>query len=339
MNKKQIILPTFVEPLLLEIYFSNYVKYKKDVDRLVLLYNSPREPKKLNSYPGRHAQDAKILEDILKKYQIQNYVVKDVGLYNGDIGGLYKSGILYILEDGYDTYFDEVDNWWLNNDFQDAFNMLGQFDMVSGEKNLLFDKENLIKFNEKNGLHHLGPELYMSHITKFVKGDILKGLDMEFSAPKRPVDFDNLVNVKQKPFYERKGMCLDTFEYIDIQIYTKSDKIRLFNRKNWIVPDDFYPHLQNFNFSKIFLFHLIGSCNLYYARLCDSVPDSDYYKKILIHGPRSKFNLAFLFQMLNLLETKGVVFDVCNYKKSLLPLVNQEFNSSNQLDDFINLII
>jgi len=222
----QVIVPLYNDPLQCELYFSNYAKYKKQhVDRLIILVSSsysmfmePTDP--------IYVQNMNHLHELLERLEINVY--KIVHSQPHSHGGMFNEVLEDIKNPNYHCFFDEQDAYWLNDNFNEFVGMLSELDMIGGGKGEFTDW-NTKKFNATFGVNHNeNRSLYTLHLPEFLSNRIIAKID-DFDAKMANT---NIVDFGMREIitntYTQENIFFDTFQYINLQVFKKTDKIKLY---------------------------------------------------------------------------------------------------------------
>jgi len=274
----QIILMTVLEPLLVELYFNNFAKYKqKYIDRIVIITN-PLYVDEFDVYMQNYVKktDSENVELLhanliktLEKYNIKNYIIDKNNTWGMLPGPMLHKNVSYITDDLYDvTFIDEHDAFWLNDDFNQFINDTRfKYDMIAGIKGPIFDNSTMFddikKFNDKYKKSY--EMLYLCHLPPFIKTSILKNLDLKFDYTDKQ-DYSDDLDINENI----KNWQLDCLQYINWQIYKKSDKVKFIPYETWDgnfrKRFDALPNITE-NLDEKCLFHISFASHLLKARL------------------------------------------------------------------------
>lgn len=228
----QVIVPLYNDPLQCELYFRNYVKYKKQhVDRLIILVSSSYSMLMEPTDP-RYVQNTNHLHELLERLEIN--VHKIVHSQPRIHGGMFNEVLEDIKNPNYHCFFDEQDSYWLNDNFGEFVGMLSELDMIGGGKSQYPHWFDIKKFNATFGVNHNeNRSLYALHLPEFLSNRIIAKID-DFDAiargnvlTNRELGLDTTI-LSGKEEFVRENIFFDTFQYINLQVFKKTDKIKLY---------------------------------------------------------------------------------------------------------------
>lgn len=219
----QLIVPLYNDQLMCELFFRNYAKYKKQhVDRLIILvssaysmYMKPNDP--------RYIQNLNYLYELLDKLEIDVHkVVTSTPIGHGD---MFNAVIDDIKNPDYHCFFDEQDAYWLNDNFGEFVNMLSSIDLIGGGKSV-YSNFDIKQFNSIFGVNHDEKKyLWRLHLPEFLSNRVIAQID-DFDARFRLGVNPNDIGLND--ITTEQNMLFDTFQHINLQIFKKTDKIKLY---------------------------------------------------------------------------------------------------------------
>jgi hypothetical protein len=328
--KLQVIVPIYPDPLLCQLYFRNYLKYKHQyVDRLIIIIHSiairnrvlknenDEIIRKLGYDAEQYNKHIQEIDQILLDLGITNYVIK---LYNdgGGHGEMFDVTINEIRDENYHTLFDEQDAYWLNDNFKDYVDELDHLDLIGGMKSrikYLETHDQLEKFNKRFGVNH-NNQLFTLHLPEFLSNRIIKQIE-NFSGKQGVVDVETYAN--EDDIKETKNVFFDTFQTLNLNIYKKTDKVKLISDLVWDVIDDVYKKKASINFDDYVVFHLGHAGAVSYMTFFELCDDEDLKQHLPVvfcpvASPRYQVRFGFLYQTLD--HINGFKY-VENYKKNM----------------------
>lgn len=273
-TKLQVIVPILVDPLLCQLYFRNYVKYKhRYVDRLIILIQSNVLQRRFYktdengelitiSCDGECFENNLIeLKRLLRELNIDNYIIKSDIMSSGH-GDMFSAAIDEIKDENYHTLFDEQDAYWLNDNFLEIYNQINEYDLIGGGRSdfsipYMGNRQYIEKLNEKFKLNHTRDFLCSLWLPEFLSNRILKKID-NFSGRSGTV---NVKNYYDGPS-ESETVGLETFQPLNVEVYTKTDKVKIYmDRDEWDValPLADREWKKEINFDKYILYHALAS--------------------------------------------------------------------------------
>lgn len=290
-TKLQVIVPIFIDPLLCQLYFRNYVKYKhRYVDRLIILIQSNvlrrsfhktdecKEIIDVSCVGECFEKNLVELKRLLRELNIENYIIKS-DLTTGIHGNMFLAAIDEIKDENYHTLFDEQDAYWLNDNFGEICNQLNEYDLIGGGRSdfsipYMGNRHYIEKLNEKFKLNHTRDFLCSLWLPEFLSNRILKKID-NFSGN------SGVLNVRS--FYddsaEDETIGLETFQPLNVEVYTKTDKVKIYmDQDEWDValPLADRKWKKEINFDKYILYHSLASrilaCSMFFNHY-----DQEYY--------------------------------------------------------------
>jgi hypothetical protein len=289
----QSILPCLTDPLLCELFFKNYIKYKNNIDKLLIV---------VNHLPGFdyniYQKQLNELVNLIKELDVKNYKLLDIGYAYGHHAHIFSSVINDIKDPLYHCYFDEQDSFLVNNSFSDKVKLLDNIDLIGCERTYFIKSENINCFNEKYNVKHNG-SLYTLHLPQFLSNRIIKKID-DLSFDQRSIDIKSIDDV----IHSNGDQCfLDTFQYINLQVYKKTDQIKIYDYKDWCVSDSIYEN-KNINFDTKFIYHAQASRLLMLAQLFHEKTDQEMesFLRDISLVMYYEVNLNFYYQALEYLK-------------------------------------
>lgn len=277
--KLQVIVPIYPDPLLCQLYFRNYVKYKQQyVDRLIIITKSqPIHSRTVNDENGNvircinydlddHKKHLIELQELLTELKVKNYTIKYCDV-NDEHGVMFHTAMEEIYDENYHTFFDEQDAYWLNDNFKQIADQLNEFDLIGGVKSRIdyLDKpEHLEKFNKKFGVNHKN-QLFTLHLPEFLSNRIIKQIE-NFSGKSNGVA-DPRIYCDEKDMAKIKTICLDTFQTLNINIYKKTDRVKLIPESTWDMIDALENKKYPPDYENYILYHLSGSSSVVWMTL------------------------------------------------------------------------
>jgi hypothetical protein len=328
--KLQVIVPIYPDPLLCQLYFRNYLKYKhKCVDRLIIIVHSAAiRNRVLKNENGeiirkwgydteQYNKHIREIDQILLELGITNYVIKLYG-DGGGHGEMFDVAINEIRDVNYHTLFDEQDAYWLNDNFKQYVDELNHLDLIGGMKSrikYLESSDQLEKFNKRFGVNH-NNQLFTLHLPEFLSNRIIKQIE-NFSGKQGVVDVETYAN--EDDIKETKNVFFDTFQTLNLNIYKKTDKVKLISDLVWDVIDDVYKKKTSINFDDYVVFHLghAGSVSyMTFFELCDFDDLKQHLPVVCCPAasPRYQVRFAFLYQAIDRI---GGFKYITNYKKNM----------------------
>ena len=326
-TKLQVIVPIFPDPLLCQLYFRNYIKYKhKYVDRLfIIIYSTPirnRVMKDANNEIIRrigydmetYRKHIEEIKQLLSQLNITNYDIKcyDEG---GGHGEMFHVALNEIYDSDYHTLFDEQDAYWLNDNFKQYVDQLNHLDLIGGIKSripYLETPDQLDKFNKRFGTNHVN-QLFTLHLPEFLSNRVIKQIK-NFSGKQNNIDprtYADNVDVNT--------VFLDTFQTLNLDIYKITDKVKLIPYLEWDLIEDFYKKKPSINFDDYVLCHLghAGSIAfMTFFEMCE-MDDMNQHLSLICRqsaNPRYEVRFGFLYQAMD--RISGFKY-ITPYKKNM----------------------
>lgn len=354
------------DPLLCELYFRNYAKYKnRYIDHLYIVLSpfdvihkdTVAEYELKNKIVRDHTIDDfvlthRIYNELAKEHEHKNNLLvkllAELNINNYDIipqdhGYLHSHMICTGMQaarcaDAH-IVIEEQDAYWLNDNYKQYLDMLEDFDIIGAKKGV-HPKIDVQKFNKKyNRSHPVLEDLYALHLPEFLSNRIVKQTE-HFSGMNGPIpakDMD-VVDVLRDGNDDTSFLFFDTFQNINLEMYKKTDKTKFFNSAEsraeigidspWSVVSEFMYKLQTTN-------TIIGS---------------NYDDKVVYHTGELR-NLAFA--NLSTAHSKDKAYDLlkdyavvnldhldfakelrCNFYYQSLATLNTLYNKNNYLSNF-----
>lgn len=345
--KLQVIVPCFLEPLLCQLYFRNYAKYKNQhVDRLIILIGKHASTNFLmsssdHSHWSKEYRDKIFdelicdLKNLLAELNINNYTIIDTV---GDVehGIIFDAAIDYIQDENYHTLFDEQDAYWLSDTmFKNYGSMLQQYDVVGGIKspmNYLDTPERVQKFNKRFGVNHDLNYIPILFLPEFVSNSVIK--KMEFISGKScgfvdPTEFCDVNDVT--PAGQTLG--LDTFQLFNLEVFKKTAKINVCIENVWDIRNDLQNGLVS-NYDGYVLYHafasrLLASQGFWCDFLINHIEITEKYLTQMVGTTAWSLRNCIYYQALDLLPPSFK--HKANYLKNydLFGNIRPEFNLKN----------
>jgi len=291
----QSILPCLTDPLLCDLFFKNHIKYKKNIDRFLIVVNHlPDFETEL------YKSQLNELVNLLKKLDVKNYKIIDIGYGCGHHALTFSSVIKEIKDSQYHCFFDEQDCYVVNNSFFNKVNLLDTIDLIGCEKSCFLKSESVNEFNQKyNVRHNNNKGLYSLHLPQFLSNRIIKKID-DLSFDQRCLFIKSIID---KPDFTEENYFFDTFQYINLQVYKKTDKIKIYDYKDWCVNDSIYQK-QNINFDAKFLYHAQASRLLTHTKLFIDKTEEEMLSFLndISFVSYYEVNLNFYYQVLDYLK-------------------------------------
>lgn len=331
----QVILMTVLEPLLVELYFRNFAKYKqKYVDRIVIITN----PLYVDSFDvfmenyvnGTDSENVKLLHlnlvKTLEKYNIKNYIIDKNNMWGLLPGKILNKNVNYITDESYDvTFIDEHDAFWMNDNYNTFVeDTRFKYDMIGGIKGPIFNHDtmhdDIKKFNKKYQKNY--DMLYLCHLPSFIKTNILQHLDIKFDYTDKQ-DYSDDVDIIEYI----KNWQLDCLQYINWQIYKKSNSVNFIPFETW--DGNFRKKLDNLpniteNLDEKCLFHISFASHLLKTKLFLNNTEEELIK-IYNEYPDIIFSRDVAFNLLNQ-TLKYVDFEYKNTYLSNFEILNKHYN-------------
>lgn len=327
----QIVLMTVLEPLLIELYFRNFVKYKqKYVDRIIIitnpLYVDEFDVFMENYVKGTDSKNVQLLHlnlvKTLEKYNIKNYIIDKNNMWGLLPGQILNKNVNYITDESYDvTFIDEHDAFWMNDNYNTFVeNTKFKHDMICGIKGPMIDVESVEKFNKKYQKNY--EMLYLCHLPTFIKTSMFKDLDLKFDYTDKQNYLDDLdINANME------NLHLDCFQYINWQIYKKSNNVNFIPFETW--DGNFRKKLDNLpniteNLDEKCLFHISFASHLLKTKLFLNNTEEELIK-IYNEYPDIIYSRDVAFNLLNQ-ALKYVDFEYKDTYLSNFEILNKHYN-------------
>ena len=271
--KLQVIVPMYPDPLMCDLYVRNFVKYKKKyVDRLIVLIKEMpgwgwgrtvkdvdgNEVEQIRYGMDTFKRHIASLKTLLEHHNINYRIIDD--LPDVEHGVMFHHVIDDIRDENYHTLFDEQDAYWLNDNFDQIANQLHDVDVIGGEKSVfhfLKRPEHLELFNKKHGVNHIKCPQSL-HLPEFLSNRIIKRID-NFCCKSKWVDAKMCVEHMDYP----GQIEFDTFQTLNLQIYKITDRVKLYEEKEWdamrdLVNHSFDHHNCDVDYNKHILYHFFS---------------------------------------------------------------------------------
>jgi len=328
-TKLQVVVPIDPDPLLCQLYFRNYAKYKQQyVDRLIIIVkNHPIYSRFIKDINGNvirsiiynqseYTSKLSEMEDLLTELNIKNYTV--IYSPSGGHARMFHSAINEIYDKNYHTLFDEQDAFWLNDNFKQFVDQLNEFDLIGGIKGrieYLETSEQLEKFNKRFGLNHKN-QLYTIYLPEFLSNRIIQKIE-NFSCDSAELNdnYDPTSYCDQSDSKDTKIVILDTFQPLNIEIFKNTDRVKLISNSEWDIINELSNKKDPLNFEKHVVYHMgfsIWFIWMTFFKLCDQEDlNENFY-----HSCRAGYQLrcSFLYQTID--RIKGFKY-ITQYKKNI----------------------
>lgn len=306
--KLQTIVPIHQDPLLCELFFRNYAKYKKNhIDRLILL----TKPRDFTENPPNKTIIGEI-KNLLEELNITNYKLIDSV---GDVehGRMFEFALDEIYDENYHTLFDEQDAYWLNDNIPQFIQQLDEYDLIGEKRRVvpyLWVEENIERFNKRFGVEHdckkslntlSLPEFLSNRVFKKIKNFTGKSGDLD---PRTYYDGPDVNNSGE--------ICFDTFQKFNLEVYKTTNKIKIYDKKDendkeiWDVIDLLIANNKDIDidYSKYILYHSLSASSTasgFLYKECEIEHLQKWYESIC---PNKGFLLrvCFLYQSLKYLN-------------------------------------
>lgn len=261
--KLQAIVPIYQDPLLCELFFRNYAKYKKNhIDRLILL----TKPIDFCEKPPNKTIIGEI-KNLLEELNITNYKLIDSV---GDVehGRMFESALDEIYDENYHTLFDEQDAYWINDNIPQFIQQLNEYDLI-GEKRgaipYLWSGEHIEKFNKRFGVEHdCKKSLNTLSLPEFLSNRVFKKLK-NFTGRSGNIDPRTY---NDGPDVNASGeIGFDTFQRFNLEVYKTTNKIKIYDKECedeneiWDIIDLLIANNKdiNINYGKYVLYHSLSA--------------------------------------------------------------------------------
>jgi hypothetical protein len=180
----------------------------------------------------RYVQNMNHLHELLERLEINVY--KIVHSHPHGHGAMFNGVLEDIKNPNYHCFFDEQDAYWLNDNFGEFVSMLSELDAIGGCRAQFPHWFDIKKFNATFCVNHnenIG--LYTLHLPEFLSNRIIAKID-DFDATSygdvrtnRELGLDTTI-LPDKEEFAQENLFLDTFQYINLQVFKKTDKIKLY---------------------------------------------------------------------------------------------------------------
>lgn len=254
--KVHAVLPMYNDPLLCELYFRNYAKYKnRYIDHLYIVLSpfdilhgdTIAEYELKNKIVRDHTIDDfvlthRIYNERAKEHEHKNNLLvkllADLNINNYDIiptsgnlhGHMICTGMQAARCADAHIVIEEQDAYWLNDDYKQYLDLLQHVDIIGAKKGS-HPKIDVQKFNIKyNKNHPILEDLHALHLPEFLSNRIVRQTE-HFSGMNGPIlakDMD-VVDVLKDGNDDTSFLYFDTFQNINLEMYKKTDKTKFFN--------------------------------------------------------------------------------------------------------------
>lgn len=277
-QKLQAVVPCFLDPMLCQLFFRNYAKYKhKHIDRLIILTSAHTSTYVIGLPPGNksvppvgfieklYAKQIQDLKDLLKELGINNYfLISDIPP-NIQHGRVFSYALEYINDPEYHTFFDEQDSYWVNDNFEAVAEQLSEYDLIGGfkaELPHLGTAEKVENFNKRYGTNHRRNEIPIVHLPQFLSNRAIQSLEKFDGDAYGHCDISKHIDV---PENEQHIFSLDTFQILNLEVCKRTDKIKTYDRfidyhlePSWDIAQGILHKGPHINYGEYLLFHSVG---------------------------------------------------------------------------------